>query len=185
MRPIDDITGGKLVTARLKKRRRRFRGQNRKNGADRDVCIEVGGVVEGIDVDGKRRSRIERHSHFIALRTHPGDRGNPQRVGDDLAAEETQLFLSVPIQGVGPLRRHVARQRTERDKARDFDAGLGGIRNCFRDRATLRVVARPLRQMVTQCGISAHAVYLPCRSLTQRYFYFVGSAVTDNYWYYE
>ena len=76
LRAVDDEARGALRRAGLEERRENIvsPGPDRKDRADRDVVFEVGGSIERVDRDAKRRIGIEGFGQRHFLGKNRGDR---------------------------------------------------------------------------------------------------------------
>jgi hypothetical protein len=131
LRPVDGVAGGQLFAARpqevlLLRLGVGGGGQDREDGADRQVDVDVAGAVQ----------RIEGHQHAAdaagglegvqLLRGEGGDgRAGLERVRQDVVGDQVELLLLFVLHVDGPGDTEDAGQGGGGDGGLDADAGVG------------------------------------------------------------
>ena len=106
LRSVDEEAGGKLPVSRLQKGggrigvRRAGCREEREDGADRDIGIDVRRAVERVDGERQPGAGIEQHRHRQFLGSVPGDRRVAHRVEEDLVGIDVEVLLQVAV-GIG------------------------------------------------------------------------------------
>ncbi len=133
LRPVDHEARGQLIAALLQEMRFRVAAlgqqrQDREDRADGDIGIDVGGAVDRVHGDGKRRLGIE-HQRFVQLlRKHDRDRRAPQGADEKLVADDVELLLHVAAAvDLADRRGGVAGEGAERDHIGHLDCGAGDL----------------------------------------------------------
>ncbi|KAG1283265.1 hypothetical protein G6F64_014369 [Rhizopus arrhizus] len=101
--PVDAVAGGDLLAARLQERviaRQVHVGraaQHREDGADRDVDVDVGAAIEGIEQQQEVATRIDVRHRLAVVHFFRGAGGEVAAPGvgfeQDLVADDVQLLL--------------------------------------------------------------------------------------------
>ena len=137
--PVDAVAGGDLLAARLQERviARQFHvgraAQHREDGADRDVDVDVGAAIEGIEQQQEVATRIDVRHRLAVVHFFRGAGGEVATPGvgfeQDLVADDVQLLLrfALHVAGTG-LAQHAA-EGAFADGDGDAGAGAGDDRD--------------------------------------------------------
>ena len=103
LRTIDEESGGDLLFPGLPERQRRVmlglvdHRQDRKDGPDRRVDIEIGRAVQGVDGDGDDAASVEQGGDLLFLGQIGADSGLSQRRREQLLGHQIQALLSIAV----------------------------------------------------------------------------------------
>ena len=129
LRPVDHEAGPELVGARLLEMRRGVarageRRQDREDGADGDVGLDVGRTVERVDRHDQRLALVQHLGDVELLRDQHGHGGTLQRLSEEPVGQEVERLLHVATGVlVTALRHRRGAQRPERDLPGGLDGG--------------------------------------------------------------
>ena len=147
LRTVDDEACGALRRARLKEGRKKVvaPGADRKDGADRDIVVEVGRSVERIDRNTEWRCGTQGFRQFRFLGKNGRHRGAAQGAPYHFVGGDIDILLLVAVRIDAAVPSGNARERPVRDQPGKFDcSGGNGLDHVSKCSAVRRLQRGPI-----------------------------------------